>query len=248
MDEELVRRRDECLSLKAILQDNNQSLKQLSLSTVSSRSEGAIQDRSELSEAYDAQRLVNRQLESELTAITEEYKVRLVDLMGEIEMLRADKSKLEEIFQSNLQKEETENNEIDCTVEQLKQNTVYLKHELQKSLNEYVLMQKQVNDYKERNDRLRDVNNKLTLKLHEHGITPFEESHHSSPFNVPAVRKKKFNKMQGIFKYQTEDLKKIDQELFIDFSPKKAITMLPALPSYILFMMIRFVYWVLYCL
>lgn len=208
----------------------------MSLTTGPSRSEGSIQDRSELSEAYEAQRLVNRQLESELTAITEEYKVRLVDLTGEIEMLRADKSKLEDIFHANLQKGEAENNEIDCTVEQLKQNIVYLKHQLQKSLNEYVLMQKQVNDLKERNDRLRNINNRLTLKLHEHGITPFEEAQNT----VAAVKKKKTSKMQGIFKYQNEDLKKIDQELFVDFTPKKAISMLPALPSYILFMMIRF--------
>lgn len=55
-----------------------------------------------------------------------------------------------------------------------------------------------------------------------------------------SVTKKKSQSYQGILKHQHQDEPKILQRLVTDLTPRTAITLLPSLPAYILFMCIRY--------
>lgn len=56
--------------------------------------------------------------------------------------------------------------------------------------------------------------------------------------NIAAIKKKE-QVYRGIFKYSDKDTKKILQRLITDLTPRVAITLLPGLPAYIVFMCIR---------
>ncbi|GBP09989.1 hypothetical protein EVAR_72561_1 [Eumeta japonica] len=79
--EELKRRREECIQLKSVLQQQTQSLKSLGNDSLSLRSsdQSFIQD-NELNEAYQAQKLVNKQLEVKPKALTEENNAHFAEL------------------------------------------------------------------------------------------------------------------------------------------------------------------------
>lgn len=57
---------------------------------------------SELLLAFEAQKVVNRQLESELTALTEENNSKILDLTQEIDELRLERSQFQEVLHNQI--------------------------------------------------------------------------------------------------------------------------------------------------
>lgn len=76
-----------------------------------------------------------RQLESELTALTEENNARLAELSQQIDDLRVEKQQLHNLLQSGLDSFDDKN------IETLRQNERYLRYELEKSLVQYSQLQ-----------------------------------------------------------------------------------------------------------
>lgn len=95
-----------------------------------------IHEEGELLEAFNAQKLVNRQLESELTALTEENNAKLTELSKYIDDLKDERNKFQEILLEKL-KTSDENSSL----ETLQQNEIYLRYELEKSLGGYAQIQ-----------------------------------------------------------------------------------------------------------
>lgn len=101
---------------------------------------------------------------------------------------------------------------------------------------------------------------KLSLKLHEHGIS--EHSHKHDHKSVANVGKHKSHSYYGIFlirnrpknyfylpylfsaifKFRFEDTEKIFERLISGLTTKVAVLLLPGLPAYIILMCIRWVY------
>lgn len=78
----------------------------------------------------------------------------------------------------------------------------------------------------------------LTNRLRENGLD-VSMVLKGSIQNVADV-KKKAKEYRGIFKYSEKDTNTILHKLIVDLTPRVAITLLPGLPSYIIFMCIRY--------
>ncbi|KAG5676919.1 hypothetical protein PVAND_006716 [Polypedilum vanderplanki] len=228
--EELKRRRDECIQLRSILSQQSQSIRTFGNLDSSTRSI----DNSELMEAFQAQKLANKQLESELTALTEEHNMKLTEMMREIDALRNEKCMLESIIQDKLEME----NGIDPTI--LRQKESYLRLELERCSAAYVDSQEQLNIAKNQLIELQKCSNILSNRLKEHGLNDSILSSNAIGNSMAGVMKKKAQSYQGILKHQNSDELKIVQRLVHELTPRIAITLLPSLPAYILFMCIRY--------
>lgn len=105
--------------------------------------ESALQE-SEMVQAFEAQKLVNRQLESELTAITEENNNKIYDLNNEIDELRAERNELRDILHDRIRQPvsieeislETDSKNS-LLVVQNRQNIEYLMQELKSVTSSY---------------------------------------------------------------------------------------------------------------
>lgn len=138
LQEENKRRRDECIQLKAVLATQSQSLRDLGSTSLKNDTE-RIHDDSELLEAFNAQKLVNRQLEAELSALIQEHNARVIetnDIKKEVEEVRAERNKYQDILMEKLKLADDP-----LTIETLYQNEQYLRYELENSLNSFADLQ-----------------------------------------------------------------------------------------------------------
>lgn len=100
---------------------------------------------SELIQAFEAQKVVNRQLESELTAITEANNMKICDLTQEIDELKVERNKYQELLNSGIQDADesiehfsrSDDSSISTIQEQKLQNVNYLLHEINSISNSY---------------------------------------------------------------------------------------------------------------
>lgn len=214
--EELKRRVDEIVQLKAVLAEQAQS-------NSSMRNDmDRFQDSADLLEAFQAQKLVNRQLESELTALTEEHNVALLEFSQKLDESRLETNKLQAILDDKLLYSDMSDDTL---------NTNYLRHELEKVVNDYLRCQEELHE-------LRRMNQILIERLRNHGLNDSIVLNEDMP-HMAAVNKKP-QTYQGIFKYRHEDEGKIIQRLVTDYTPKVAVTLQPGLPAYIFLMCIRY--------
>lgn len=187
----------------------------------------------ELIEAFQAQKLVNRQLESELTALTEENNAKLEDLYHQIDTLRNERDALQNVMLDEIDDDETEKSVI-----HFRNRERYLKYELEKaSESNAEIMEKYNNAMRQLTD-LKKKNSLLMNRLRDHGLK--DDILLSDEMQSVHVTKKKSQVYQGIFKYRYEDESKLLARLISDLKPRVAITLLPGLPAYIIFMCIRY--------
>ncbi|XP_005184334.1 unconventional myosin-Va isoform X3 [Musca domestica] len=247
LQEELKRRREECIQLKSVLQQQTQSLKSFGNDSLSLRNSdtNSLQD-NELMDAFQAQKMVNKQLELELRALTEENNAHFAELTRQIEDLRDENNQLQEVLQGG----------VDETVDAsdpnvLQQTNRYLKHELKKSMLQYSQVQEELNAFIKKFEALKHKSDKLTLRLQEHGISehvsPNKEANITNAVSSitmtnsdVAVGKQKPKNYQGLMKFRSEDIDRIFQRLVSDMTARVAIGLLPGFPAYVLFMCIRY--------
>lgn len=122
------RRRDECIQLRSILTQHHNNA---SLHSMGSSMTLDMLHENELRQAFNAQKHVNRQLESELTAITQEHNDRIYDLNQTIDELRNERNNLYEILHEQVPMNSI-NDQLDDDKMQLKnqQSVQYLLHEI----------------------------------------------------------------------------------------------------------------------
>lgn len=224
MVEESKRRRDECIQLRSIL--SQQSQNHGDHREISYRQyEG-----NEMMEVLQAQKSANKQLESELQALTEEHNKRLTEFMKEVDALRNEKCMLESLLQDDGQGEaKSESKER------------YLRIEVERTTAAYVDAQEQLGEFRRIIQELQKQNNILANRLKQNGMANsilFTEAELGS--ELANVMRKKSRSYQGILKHQQADEAKILQRLVTDLTPRTAITLTPSLPAYILLMCIRY--------
>lgn len=237
--EESRRRRDECIQLRTILSQQSQAIQ-----TFAGQSDTKDSLRSyegdQLMEAFQAQKLVNKQLESELMALTEENNMKLTEMWKEIDNLKNEKCMLETIMQDKLETEMIQNENGDESKSN-RQRENYLRMEIQKSAAAYVVSQENLNEFRKQLEVLQKQNYILLNRLKEHGLSDLNllnDAQNNTGINI--VTNKKIQKYQGILKHQHDDEGKILQRLVTDLTPRTAITLLPSMPAYLLFMCIRY--------
>ncbi|CRL02752.1 CLUMA_CG015744, isoform B [Clunio marinus] len=235
--EESLRRRDECIQLKSAL---SQQLRQFASQPDSKDVSMRSYEGNDLNEAFQAQKLANKQLEMELTALTEEHNMKLTEMMKEIDNLRNEKCMLEIIIQDKLDID-VDDVEIGHQPASARQKECYLRLEVERTSSAYVDTQEKLNTAKRQIKQLEEQISILTNRLRENGLVDSMILNNSDVNgDVVTVLKKKAQSYQGILKHQYSNEKKILQRLVTDLTPRIAITLLPNLPAYILFMCIRY--------
>ena len=210
--EELKRRRDECIQLRSILSQQSQTIRTFASQPESKDSMSMRSyDNNELMEAFQSQKLANKQLESELTALTEEHNMKLTEMMREIDSLRSEKIMIESIIQDKVEME----NGYDPST--MRQKESYLRMELEKSAAAYVDSQEQLNNVKKQFTDLQKRNKILASRLKENGLSDSVLSGNSKyEAGMASVTKKKAQSYQGILKHQHSDEARLLQRLVND--------------------------------
>ncbi|XP_055305869.1 unconventional myosin-Vb isoform X2 [Sitodiplosis mosellana] len=246
LEEENKRRRDECIQLRSILaqRSHGSPSKMNGHANNVDHSDDYKLHESELLQAFEAQKVVNRQLESELTALTEENNSKMLDMSKEIEELRSERNQFQEIMHNQIRSTELSEeyhsiiSQDNNSAVQKQQNVDYLMAEIRSISAAYTQVLEENSRMSKSIEKLMQENQILSKRLRQNGIddsiVPSE-----SLENSPMIHKRAPT-FQGIFKYRAEDVLKLLQRVVDDLEPRVAKTLTPALPAYIIFMCIRY--------
>ncbi|XP_076760746.1 dilute class unconventional myosin isoform X2 [Xylocopa sonorina] len=256
LQEELERRREECIQLHSVLADNTQRMK--SLGSNYGRDVDIINEDGELVLAFETQKKINRQLEDELQMKEKGWRAQRDEWMAEIDRLQEEIEKQQRLLSINLSKSPQTQTEAymqheiaRLTTENLDLQEKYDKiaEECRKFKRQCKILTKRLrdagyegDDVKERRDR--PYNSKGTVPDTTEStadsaiMSSTSHTRDNGASNLPAIRKKERD-YEGIFEFRKEDINVIIRHLVIDLKPRVAVTLLPGLPAYILFMCIR---------
>lgn len=201
LEEENRRRRDECIQLRSILAHRShiyQHKTDDSLSTsIQFNSSEQMLHESEMIQAFEAQKMVNRQLESELTALTEANNNRIFDLNEEIDRLRLENSQYQEIMHTQIRRSDASpeqsvvhDDDEASMEEQQQQNISYLMQEVKTISADYVDVLAENTRMMRAIDELAKTGQTLAKRLRDNGLDDSIETHESTEEAALMVHKK----------------------------------------------------------
>ncbi|XP_063391654.1 unconventional myosin-Va [Cydia fagiglandana] len=247
MQKELDRRRDECIQLKSVLTNTKpqwfQTLKNVTvnLKSLTTSSYGSdvdiVNEDGELATAYETQKGINRQLQEELMAEKKFYSDHISKTKAEIDRLREENEKYQKLLS------------VELSQEPKNKQQEFAQNEIIKLAAESLALQERVDKLSESCRRYKNQIRLLVNKLREAGIEDVSDILESNDAVVPQnaslapeiapVTRKKEREYLGMFEYKIQDEAKIIKKLITDLKPRTAVTLLPGLPAYIIFMMLR---------
>ncbi|RZF37289.1 hypothetical protein LSTR_LSTR005621 [Laodelphax striatellus] len=210
---ELDRSREECIQLKGMLTTRNQGVRSIAASNYADNDVdmSLINEDGELVLAYEAQKKIIRQLEDELQS----SKLK-------IDELSEDNERQQKLLSANL-----------TSKGPLNQNEVFLRLELNRLTNENL-------DLYEQKEKLSEEIRKLRKMLKGKPVSEKINKSGETGVVVPVVRKMDSKReYMGMFEFQSGEEAIIIRRLVAGLKPEVAVTLLPGLPAYILFMCIR---------
>ncbi|XP_043795011.1 unconventional myosin-Va isoform X1 [Apis laboriosa] len=255
LQEELERRREECIQLRSVLADNTRRMK--SLGSNYGRDVDIINEDGELVLAFEAQKKINRQLEDELQMKEKGWRLQRDEWRAEIDRLQEEIEKQQKLLSVNLSKSPQT------------QTEAYMQHEIARLTSENLGLQEKYDKMAEECRKFKRRCKILTKRLKDAGYEGDDAKEHKdrscilrgsvpdttesvndstiistgngtadNGSNLPVIRKKERD-YEGMFEFRREDINVIIRHLVIDLKPRVAVTLLPGLPAYILFMCIR---------
>ncbi|XP_026828579.1 unconventional myosin-Va isoform X1 [Ooceraea biroi] len=258
LQEELERRREECIQLHTVLADHTHRMKTV-LGANYGRDVDIINEDGELVLAFEAQKKINRlktnqkasseeQLEDELQAKERSWRAQKDEWRNEIERLQEEIERQQKLLSINLNKSPQTQAEL------------YMQHEVTRLTSENLNLQEKYDKIAEECRRYKKQCKILAKRLKDAGYEAEERpyvlrdavpnamdyangssvvsSTHGDGSYMPAIRKKERD-YEGMFEFKKEDIGVIIRHLVIELKPRIAVTLLPGLPAYILFMSIR---------
>ncbi|CAH0716861.1 unnamed protein product, partial [Brenthis ino] len=236
MQKELDRRRDECVQLKSVLTHQTVNLKSLATSNYGSDVD-IINEDGELATAYQAQKGINRQLQEELVAEKKFYSEHIAKSKQEIDRLRDENEKYQKLLSADLSQEPKNKSQE------------FAQNEIIRLASENLAIQERIDKLSESCRRYKNQIRLLVNKLKEVGVEDVQDilegnetivsQNISTALEITPVMRKKEREYLGMFEYKLQDEGTIIKKLVTDLKPRVAITLLPGLPAYILFMMLR---------
>ncbi|XP_011251964.2 unconventional myosin-Va isoform X2 [Camponotus floridanus] len=245
LQEELERRREECIQLHSVLADHTRRMK--SLGANYGRDVDIINEDGELVLAFEAQKKINRQLEDELQGKERNWRSQRDEWRNEIDRLQEEIEKQQKLLSINLSKSPQTQAEL------------YMQHEVARLTSENLDLQEKYDKMAEECRRYKKQCRILAKRLKDAGYEGEERpyvlrnavpnaveyangsvivSSTQDGSNMPVIRKKERD-YEGMFEFRKEDINVIIRHLVIELKPRIAVTLLPGLPAYILFMCIR---------
>ncbi|XP_066902208.1 LOW QUALITY PROTEIN: unconventional myosin-Va [Halyomorpha halys] len=226
-EKEVHRLRAENVELRRMFSEATMSAKSLAESSYSSMKDldiSTFNEDGELLLAFEAQKRTLRQLEDELQSKTSLWEEERNILTTELERLRGE-----------LEKERTS----------VATGTapIFLQEQVTRLCSENLELQEKLDQQHTKARRLTMQVAELKRRLQEAGVSDgennaFKSEKLSHQESLPMVRKKEREYM-GMFEIKTGDVDVMLKHL-LELKPKIAITLLPGLPAYILFMCVRY--------
>ncbi|XP_046984873.1 unconventional myosin-Va [Schistocerca americana] len=235
------RQREENIQLHSVLAKQTQGLKNVASNNYGSHVD-LINEDGELVMAFEAQKKINRQLEDELQQEKNRWQVEREELQQENEKLREENDNQRKLLSMSLTKSPQT------------QTEAFMQHEIRRLTSENLDLQEKLDLAKE---ELRQCKKNLKLQtkaLKDAGLLPNELDNSTETAesatektlvksqdqrNNIRVTRKKESHYQGMFEFRKEDVQHIVRHLIFELKPRIAVTLLPGLPAYILFMCIR---------
>ncbi|XP_018338221.1 PREDICTED: unconventional myosin-Va isoform X3 [Trachymyrmex septentrionalis] len=243
LQEELERRREECIQLHSVLADHTCRMKNLGANY--GRDVDIINEDGELVLAFEAQKKINsklktkaprgEQLEDELQAKERNWRVQRDEWRNEIDRLQEEIEKQQKLLSINLSKSPQTQAEL------------YMQYEVARLTSENLELQEKYDKVAEECRRFKKQCRILAKRLKDAGLSNAVEyangcvtasGAHGDGSNMPIIRKKERD-YEGMFEFRKEDINVIIRHLVIELRPRIAVTLLPGLPAYIIFMCIR---------
>lgn len=229
-EREVRRLKAENVELRRIFSGTAMSAKSLAQSSYSSLRDldsSVINEDGELVLAFEAQKRTLRQLEDELQSKTKEWEVEREILVRELEKVRGELERERAAASSG-----TPSAYFEEHVTRLCSENLELQERLDQQSAKCRRLAQQVADFKK--------------KLQEAGIVDgdskaiVKSENSAAQESLPTVMvRKKEREYSGMFEIKAEDIQVMLRHL-IELKPRVAITLLPGLPSYILFMCVRY--------
>ncbi|XP_074661653.1 unconventional myosin-Va-like [Tubulanus polymorphus] len=256
MADELERRREECIQLRSVIAERSRSMSQVAQENYGNDPD-LINEDNELVTAYKTQKMINRALDNQLV---EEQKLREkveADLRKEIIELKKDnerqqkligqnakflrkknvnmtpEAKIEASMQHEITRMTCENLDLREKIDQLEEQIAKLK----KGIKIYAKRLKKQEEilYGNNKKKMAAANSKSSGHLAFNEIVLIADSSEDA---MPKVHHQQ-REYKGMLEYRPEDEAPLIKALIYDLKPKAAMTLLPGMPAYILFMCIR---------
>ncbi|KAL0108469.1 hypothetical protein PUN28_015189 [Cardiocondyla obscurior] len=233
LQEELERRREECIQLHSVLADHTRRMKNLGANY--GRDVDIVNEDGELVLAFEAQKMINRQLEDELQTKERNWRSQRDEWRNEIDRLQEEIEKQQKLLSINLSKSPQTQTEL------------YMQYEVARLTSENLELQVKYDKISEECRRFKKQCKILAKRLKDAGLPNVVEyangcvgisGTHGDGSNMPIIRKKERD-YEGMFEFKKEDINIVIRHLVIELRPRIAVTLLPGLPAYILFMCIR---------
>ncbi|XP_023346173.1 unconventional myosin-Va, partial [Eurytemora carolleeae] len=223
LEEELERRREECLQLKTVLAN-------VQVDPASFMGEGEP-DIEELLIAYESQKNVIQQLQTTLAEERDKSRSTESNLRTELEKMTLANRDAQQVLTTNLKRNPAN------------QTEAIMQHELQRLTGENFDLREKIETLTELTKRLKKQLKLYMKKLADYGggISETEErdqKQNENDVTLPAITRIEQNCL-GMLEYDKTMEDKVLRALISDLKPKVASQLPPGLPAYFLFMLIR---------
>jgi len=236
MQEELDRRRAECLQLKTVLAnvqlsgtvENGEPNSLMS----ESGSGGSAPEAEELLLAYETQKNVIQQLQASLNQERERATTVEKELRVEMDKMSNLNRDQQAVIQTNMNKAPSN------------QTEAYMQHELTRLTGENFDLREKIENLNDSVKRLKRQLKMYMKKLQDNGVVHVGEVDDRDPDSteadqtLPVILKKEAEYL-GMLEYSKDQEEKLLKSIITDLKPRVASQMLPGMPAYIVFMLIR---------
>lgn len=227
---ELQRRSEEIIQLKSVLAEQTNNMKTI-LNSKSHTGEYINED-GELAQAYETQKTINKQLELEIQDEKAKYLAYEKELKLEIEKLQEDNDRQQRILSANL------------LGSGQTQEIAFMQFEINRLTSENLDLRDRIDSINENLRKFKKREKLFLKKLRDAGFDLAADTHIDTNGavimrgNEPSIRKKD-RAYLGMFSFKEGDENNIMKQL-LNIKPRTAVTLLPGLPAYIIFMCVRY--------
>ncbi|XP_067654116.1 unconventional myosin-Va-like isoform X2 [Haliotis asinina] len=230
MREELDRRRDECLHLRAELADRS-----ITTHTVAKESYGGhdemVNEDNEIVMAFKTQKDLNRLLQTQLDKTEKDFRKKEDDLQIEIRELKKENDRQQKLIGQNL------------TLGPEARIEATMQHEITRLTGENLDLREMIDKQSDQIRKLKKMLKVYSKKLKDGEAAEIqaelEQEERSSANGALATVKHRQRIFLGMLEYKREDEGALLKNLILDLRPKFSSGQIPGLPAYILFMCVR---------
>jgi len=232
MQEELDRRRAECLQLKTVLANVQLSAESGEPNSMMSETgSGSAPEAEELLMAYETQKNVIQQLQASLNQERERAATVEKELRTEVEKMSSLNRDQQAVIQTNMNKAPSS------------QTEAYMQHELTRLTGENFDLREKIENLNDSVKRLKRQLKMYMKKLQESGghvneVDERDPENAESDQTLPVILRKEHEYL-GMLEYSKDQEEKLLKSIITDLKPRVASQMLPGMPAYIVFMLIR---------